>query len=630
MGLFKKQAKPGQASARREFPRLRRAPKRKIPGLSRAFGKGGRVRPRLPLHRTRLPGKGLAAFVETRWKIAAARTHELAQVTVPETLTGWSAYAASYSPSLLARPWYWQGFIAGLSAMFGYQVGLLTSTAARLLADKTGVRIKLTPGTGQGGMIAGGAVLAAAAIAVPLRSVRWNRRTADYARVAGPNAFWAVASAAAAAATFSLLLAQWKGILWSINYLSGHLRNRFAWQALGRLVSTLVIITTILVVFDQVIWRAILGVTISASAKVDLRIPPGVHQPGSPLHSGSEESFEKWNSLGLQGKRYACGGPSKQRIEEVLGEQAKQPIRAYASMNGRSTPEVIDAVLAELDRTNAWARKAILIVTTTGRGNVNEWSTSAFEFLMRGDCATAAMQYSGLPSAVTILSSKQIPVDASRLLFGAIEERVSALPIGERPQLYVAGESLGAYGSNGIFASPEDMLSRAAGGVWTGCPSFSPIQSEWSRRRTAGSTLVRPVVDRGRHVRFACRPDDLTLGLQGERLGEWLAPRFCYLQNDTDPVVWWEPRLLWHKPEWLDEMRGTGTPMAAMTWWPFITFWQVAADMPVCRNVGPGFGHKYHASQCVPAWAGVLGLDPEADWSQVIDALNVDVPPVNP
>ena len=583
-----------------------------------------------PLRRGDSAADALAGFVGSRWKTAAARTDELGAVTAPEAIGGWVAYAASYSPSLLARPWYWQGVIAGLSAMFGHQAGLLISSTVGAIADKVGVQIKLKPGIRQGGKIAGGLILGATAIAIPLRSVRGHRRTAAHSHVNGPNAFWAVASTAAAAGIFVALLAQWRATLWAINYISGHLRNRFAWELLGRLVSTLVVTTTILVIFDQVIMRTVVGVATTASARVDLRTPNGVHQPLTPLHSGSPASRESWSSLGLQGKRFTCGGPSADRIAEVMGRPALQPIRAYASMDGRSIQQVVDAVMAELDRMNAWTRKAILVVTTTGRGNVNEWSTSSFEFLMHGDCATAAMQYSGLPSAVTMLSSKQVPVQASRMLYGAIEDRVATLPLEHRPQLYVAGESLGAFGSNGTFASPEDMLSRAAGGVWTGCPTFTDNQAEWTRRRDPDSTVVRPVVDRGRHIRFACSPAELLIDSRGRPLDAWIAPRFCYLQNDTDPVVWWNTDLLWKKPEWLDEMRGTKTPMAAMTWWPFITFWQIAADMPVCRSVGPGYGHKYHSAQCVPAWAGVLGLDPTADWSTLIAALNVDVPPVNP
>ena len=593
----------------------------------RLIGHGGRIVNGGLLRRTPLRWTG---NTESRWKIALGSADKLASLTVPEAIAGLSGYAASYAPSLLPRPWYWQGIVAGLGAMFGYQSGLIASWAVSAVAEKLGVEVRLRPGLRTGGMAAGAAVLAVGAIAIPLHSIKWQRATAAHFGKPGPNAFWAVASAAASAGVWALLLGQWKLTAWAINRLSGHLHHRYALALLGRLLATFVVLTTIIVIFDQVILRGVIGVATTASAQVDLRTPPNVYQPISLLHSGSTASAEPWDSLGLQGKRFTCAGPDRARIEEVLGEPASAPIRAYASMNGRSVPEVVDAVLAELDRSDAWTRQAILVVTTTGRGNVNEWSTSAFEFLMRGDCATAAMQYSGLPSAITMISSKQQPVDASRRLFGAIEARIAKLPRHARPKLYVAGESLGAFGSNGIFDSPADLFARTAGGVWTGCPTFTPLHADFTARREPGSTMVRPVVDGGRHVRFAMNPEDLVTDPAGQPYGQWAAPRYVYLQNETDPVVWWGTKLLWQRPEWLDEMRGRPTPMAAMTWWPFITFWQIAADMPVCRDVGPGFGHKYHAAQCVPAWAAVLGLDPRADWSAVQAALNTDVPPVAP
>ncbi|GAA2179787.1 alpha/beta-hydrolase family protein [Brooklawnia cerclae] len=577
---------------------------------------GGRLRP----GRVGRTGKTLAAQVTA--------------LTVPEVATGIAGYAASYTPSLLPRPWYFQGLVAGIGAMSGYQLGLLATWLAETVAGRFGVRIK--PGVRRGGIAAGAAVAGLGMVAIPLRSIRWHRQTAAYVRHPGPDAFWAVASAGAASGVFWLFLAQWRLTLASINILSTHLHNRFARDLVARAVSTLVVLATILVLLDQVILRGVVGVATTASAQVDLRTPPNVFQPTTPLHSGSGESLEPWDSLGLQGKRFTCAGPTLARVAEVMAglpaasEEPLQPIRAYASMNGRTLPEVVDAVLAELDRTGAWERKAILVVTTTGRGNVNEWSTSAFEYLMRGDSAVAAMQYSGLPSAVTMISSKAVPVNASQMLFAAIEERVASLPESRRPKLYVAGESLGAFGSNGIFESPDDLFSRAAGGVWTGCPGFTPLQSAFTRRRSPDSTQVWPVVDDGRHVRFATTGDHLVTDPCDVPFGPWDEPRFVYLQNDTDPVVWWAPKLLWRKPEWMDEMRGTNTPMGRMTWVPVITFWQIAADMPVCRSIGAGYGHKYAAEQCVPAWAGVLGLDPATDWTPLLDALNTDVPPVAP
>lgn len=572
----------------------------------------------------------LSDQVQSRWRLALNSANKLASLTVPEAVTAIGGYAASYSPSLLPRPWYFQGLVAGMSAMFGYQTGLLGSWTLSAVAEKLGVEIRLKPSLRKGGIAVGAAVLAVGTTAIPLRAVRWHRLTADNAKHPGPDAFWAVASTAAAAAVFGLLMAQWRATLWSINFLSSHFRHRLAHGLLTRLVSTLVVLTTILIVLDQVVLNGVVGVAALASARADLRTPPNAFQPPTPLRSGSPASLEHWDALGLQGKRFTAAGPTRERIAEVLGEPALQPIRAYASMNGRDLPGVCAAVLAELDRMDAWSRKAILVITTTGRGNVNEWSTSAFEFLMRGDCASAAMQYSGLPSAVTMIRSMQAPVQASRMLFTAIEARIAQLPAQHRPRLYVAGESLGAFGSNGIFDSPDDLFARAAGGVWTGCPSFTPLQSQFTRSRRADSTAVRPVVDDGRHVRFAMTPDELVNDPSGLAFGEWTEPRFVYLQNDTDPVVFWDPHLLWQRPAWIEEMRDTDTPMARMTWWPFITFWQIYADMPVCRSVGPGYGHKYHAAQCVCAWAGVLGLGPGADWTHVQAALDADVPPVAP
>ncbi|MGB3956301.1 MAG: alpha/beta-hydrolase family protein [Brooklawnia sp.] len=602
---------------------LDRHTRRRLVGrLDRIVGGGGRA------------GRGrssrLSDLFESRWRRALVSADKLASLTVPEATTAVAGYAASYSPSLLPRPWYWQGLVAGLGTMFGYQAGLLTSWAISAAAEKLNIEINLKPGLRQGGIMAGATILGLGTVAIPLRSLRWHRRTAEYVNKPGPDWFWAVASTAAAYGVCFLLMAQWRGTLWAINHLSGRLQNRFTFGLLARLTASLVVLATILVILDQVILRGVVGVAVTASAQVDLRTPDNVLQPTTPLHSGSPESLEPWDSLGLQGKRFTCAGPSRERIARVLGEPALQPIRAYASMNGRNLDQVTQAVLDELDRTNAWSRRAILVVTTTGRGNVNEWSTSAFEFLMRGDCATAAMQYSGLPSAITMISSRQVPVHASRLLFGAIEDRLAALPTQRRPKLYVAGESLGAFGSNGIFDSPDDLLARADGGVWTGCPSFTPMQTAFTGMRSRDSLVVCPVVDRGRHVRFAMHPQELLVDRNGRRLGPWEEPRFVYLQNDTDPVVWWGGHLLWRRPEWMDEMTGGTTPMARMTWWPFITFWQIAADMPVCREVTSGYGHKYHAAQCVPAWAGVLGMDPAADWSHVVSALNTDVPPVAP
>ena len=94
-------------------------------------------------------------------------------------------------------------------------------------------------------------------------------------------------------------------------------------------------------------------------------------------------------------------------------------------------------------------------------------------------------------------------------------------------------------------------------------------------------------------------------------------------------MVYWTPRLLWERPDWVDDAPA-GSTMAAMRYFPFITFWQISADMPVCRFVEAGYGHKYHARQTVPGWVRVLGLDENADYSKLVEVLEEEIPPVAP
>jgi len=210
-----------------------------------------------------------------------------------------------------------------------------------------------------------------------------------------------------------------------------------------------------------------------------------------------------------------------------------------------------------------------------------------------------------------------------RLLFDAVAARVTALPAGRRPKLYASGESLGAYGGNGAFDSSQDMLDKVDGALWTGTPSFTPLRASLTAARDAGSTTVDPVIDGGRHIRFAGDAGQLTADQYGHALGTWEAPRVVYLQNNTDPVAWWSTDLLFRTPAWLDEAREPGTPMSRMSWMPFVTFWQVTGDMAVANTVAGGFGHRYFETETVPAWSGILGLPASADHSRIEAAIRL-------
>ena len=61
--------------------------------------------------------------------------------------------------------------------------------------------------------------------------------------------------------------------------------------------------------------------------------------------------------------------------------------------------------------------------------------------------------------------------------------------------------------------------------------------------------------------------------------------------------------------------------MDYMSWMPFVTFWQVTGDMAMSNTVPGGYGHRYFETETVPAWAGIMGMDPNGDYSRIEAAI---------
>ena len=106
-------------------------------------------------------------------------------------------------------------------------------------------------------------------------------------------------------------------------------------------------------------------------------------------------------------------------------------------------------VVNELERTGGFDRAVLAVVTTTGRGWVNDDVASAFEYVQGGDTAIAAMQYSFLPSPLAFIADRETPMAAGRALFNSVYAKWIDLPLDKRPKLVVFGESLGSYGGTG-------------------------------------------------------------------------------------------------------------------------------------------------------------------------------------
>ncbi|KAB1645095.1 alpha/beta-hydrolase family protein [Gulosibacter chungangensis] len=364
---------------------------------------------------------------------------------------------------------------------------------------------------------------------------------------------------------------------------------------------------------------------IQASALVNnLKPLPDRTPPTQPERSGSAASLEPFGTLGRHGKAVVSDGPRAKDISRFTGEAAKEPVRAYVGLRATVTiEEAARRAVRELKRAGGFRRKHLCIYIGTGTGWLNDWSMGAMEFLTKGDCAMVSLQYTVLPSAFAIMLDRKSPQTTGRALYEAVTVELEKIPLSERPKLYMSGESLGAFGGLAEFTDARDMTERLDGAVWAGTPQFSPIWQELTDGRTAGSSVIRPRIRDGEMIRFSNRLGDLPRSNAGTSYAPWGPKRFIFMQHPSDPIVWWNVPLIWREPEWMTEPRGHDVT-EHMTWWPWVTFWQIAADMPASIQTKGGHAHRYY-EEYVAAWAEVLGVD--ADVDALIEAIRPFIRP---
>ena len=222
------------------------------------------------------------------------------------------------------------------------------------------------------------------------------------------------------------------------------------------------------------------------------------------------------------------------------------------------------------------------------------------EDLNGGDTATVAIQYSYLPSWISYLVDQSKAQEAGRALFDAVYGAWSQLPPDRRPKLFVAVKAWGRSAAKTAFSGEHGMANLTSGVLFVGPPNFNTLFREFSDHRDAGSPEVQPVYQDGQIVRFV---NDPTAGIppQGQ---PWEGSRVLYLMHPSDPIVWWSPHLIFSEPDWISEPPGSDV-LKGMFWVPFVTFWQVTADLPFATGVPGGHGHTY-TSEYVDGWNAVM------------------------
>ena len=282
-------------------------------------------------------------------------------------------------------------------------------------------------------------------------------------------------------------------------------------------------------------------------------------------------------------------------IETVTGEPVlAAPVQVYVGLDSAPTVrERVDLALAEMERTGAFDRSVLMLVSPTGFGYVNYVALAAAQYLSRGDIASVTMQYARRPSPLSLGRVGQAR-EQNSLLWLRILERLRLME-GPRPRVVLFGESLGAHTSQDVFLHRGTLGLRALGidhALWLG----TPYGSEWMHEVTGPDRL-----DVDKDSVAVVNDIDQLLDIRAER---GRMPSYVMLSHDNDGVTRFGPDLLTTAPAWLGPRRPVvehidgasprGIPQH-LRWRPVTTFFQTLVDVKNAQVPGTyqASGHDY-------------------------------------
>lgn len=510
-------------------------------------------------------------------------------------------FAASLTPSLLPRHFAVQGILSGLALAVGYGIGVFLVWLWLYL----GIPKPRDCAQRVSKWVTSFAVVVVAVSFLWRATVWQNSILALMEMEPVATAYpWRVALIAVLMGLSLIAVARLLARFW--NYVHG-LVGRYVPRRVSYMVSTIVVVTGLILLANDVVARLALNAADAAFAQLDQIIDEGIEQPSDPMASGSVASLVGWDTIGRYGKHFVAAGPTRESISSFHGREAKKPLRVYAGLSSKDTvDERADLALGELIRVGGFDRKLLVVATPTGTGWLDPGAVDTLEYLHGGDTAIVTIQYSYLPSWLTILVDPNRSRDSATVLFDKVYEHWKSLPQERRPQLYLHGLSLGALGSAAsadLFTVFEDPIH---GGLWSGPPFPSNVWARATRYRDPQSPMWLPRFRDGSMLRFTGREN--VLAEQGSR---WGPMRFAFIQHASDPMTFFSPDLMYRSPAWLEGQRGPDVS-PYLRWCPLVTFLQLAFDLPMATAVPAGYGHNIAAASYIDSWIEITR--PE-DWA---------------
>ncbi|MBX3147780.1 MAG: alpha/beta-hydrolase family protein [Gemmatimonadales bacterium] len=531
-----------------------------------------------------------------------------AALCVTGLLLGTLFFAASLGPGLLPRTWAMQGILSGFSLAIGYGIGAYGRRLWRWLElPRFGERWHTVA------VIVAGTVCLGVMLAALWHAAAWQNSLRALMGLAPVDSAHPFRVGGVALLVFGALLGVAR--LFQMTW-------RFFARKFGRFIPRRVAALAGVVAAIFVFWTIINGVLFSQLLRsfdasfqgIDARIEAETAAPVEPWRTGSGASLIAWEDLGRRGREFIAAGPTLESLQARFGSTAQAPLRIYVGLNsGETIQSRVDLAMAELDRVGAWDRSVLVLVTPTGTGWIDPNAIETLELLHRGDVATVALQYSYLPSWLSLMAEGEYGAETARATFAAIYGRWTSLPRDQRPKLYLHGLSLGALNS-ALAADIYDVIADPLNGaLWSGPPFRSVMWRTLTDQREPSSPAWLPRFRDGSVVRFTNQTNALDLPD-----AQWGPMRIVYLQYASDAITFYETRAAFRQPAWMEAPRGPDVS-PALRWYPVVTMLQLAVDIVAADKAPMGFGHVYAPEHYLDAWVAVS--DPEGWDSAALQAL---------
>lgn len=503
-------------------------------------------------------------------------------------------FCAALTPSLLPRNPYVQGNLAGAAFMTGYFVGWAAVVFWRFL--------ELPLMTKRPAYVASVALTIASLLGGTFtlgRMASWQNSIRELMDMPPVDSGFPFSVIGVALLTAMLVFLLSRAIIW-LGAVISRVANRLFPRRISYVIGALIVVAILFSLVNGFILRVALRSMDDIFAAINQAIDEDIDLPAWMALNPQTQS--KWEDIGRHGQRFLTNGPDQAEIAAFTGKEATDPVRVYVGYEMAETPkERAEIALSEMIARGGFERSVIVAATPTGTGWLDPSAIQPIAYLLHGDLAIVATQYSYLPSWLTLLIDPDRSRREARALFNAIHGHWAKMDPDTRPDLYLFGLSLGALGSEASSELLALLSNPIDGAFWAGPPFASTIWKQVVRSRNEGSAQWQPVYQNSEHIRFQTKN-----GFAVPAGTPWDTLRIVYLQHPSDPMIFFSPSLSFSAPAWLGSDRGPDVS-PKFRWLPIVTFLQVAFDIPMATSVPAGYGHTYTPASYIDGWLAVMG-----------------------